>query len=142
VKLFFILFISACLISSCASLEGSIGLGAGIGATTGVVTGKFANLNVKGMALTGAAGALVGGVIGFLLYKKPSDLEKTQSDTAPFVAPGQEPILKDAEKDMIWIPGTIQGDRYVEPHRMWTIKVPSRWAHPDKKNSEKKEDRP
>ena len=125
------------LICQCSSMERSIGLGAGIGAAAGATTGHAVNFNMKGMALTTATGAVVGGLVGLLLHKD----EKMEGTPHYEIPPnlGSEPILQEAEKEVLWIPGKIDGDRYTEPHRIFVIKQPSRWAPPPDKIEDKNE---
>lgn len=124
------LALAALLLSSCASLESSIGMGMGAGAMTGAIAGHSANFNIKGMALTTGTGMVIGGLLGLLLHKQP--IRPNVSPLNP--SRDGEPELEDAEKEVLWIPGKIESDRYTEPHRIFVIKRPSRWIPPPEKN--------
>ena len=58
------------LLSSCASLEKSVGLGVGMGLCAGLCSAQLANYNTKGNVVLALSGALIGGVMGALLHKE------------------------------------------------------------------------
>lgn len=110
----------------CASMEKSVGLGVGVGAASGITTAQVAGYNTKGNVVLAISGALIGGVIGALLHKEPPSLETIQPSGASL---GGAPPLRPAEKDVLWIPDKIVGDKFEERHRIWTIKKPAHWQH-------------
>lgn len=118
---FILLLLSLC---RCASMEKSVGLGIGVGAASGVTTAQIAGYNTKGNVVLALSGALIGGVIGALLHKEPSSLEPALPSGASL---GGAPPLRPAEKDVLWIPDKIVGDKFEERHRIWTIKKPAHW---------------
>jgi hypothetical protein len=109
-------------------MEKSVGSGVGIGAASGITTAQIAGYNTKGNVVLGLSGAVIGGMIGALLHKEPSQMGETSS--APSGASlGGSPPLRPAEKDVMWIPDRIVGDKFEERHRIWTIKKPAHWQH-------------
>jgi len=107
-------------------MEKSIGLGAGIGVASGITTAQIAGYNAKGNVVLGLSGALIGGAIAALLHKNPSEASSVQPNGSSL---GGAPPMRGAEKDVIWIPDRIMGDKFEERHRVWTIKKPARWEH-------------
>lgn len=131
-----ILFMLPLLLCRCSTMGGSIGLGAGIGAGAGFTASKIAEYNTKGTLVLTASGALIGGVLGALLHKDPpSQIPISSLNVVP-------PPLKDADTDMIFVPDSIQDGKYVECHRVWTIRSPAHWqlypANPEKDETTKK----
>ena len=45
------------------------------------------------------------------------------------------PALKQAEKDILWVPDKIDGEKFEEGHRLFLIKKPAHWALPRKTES-------
>lgn len=120
------LLLSVLMLCQCASMEKSIGLGAGIGAASGVTAAQLAGYNSKGNVVLGLSGAFIGGAIAALLHKEPSESPSVQTSGASL---GGAPPMRQAEKDVIWIPDRIVGDKFEERHRVWSIKKPARWEH-------------
>jgi hypothetical protein len=107
-------------------MEKSVGLGVGIGAASGITTAQVAGYNTKGNVVLALSGALIGGVIGALLHKEPVSPEAMPPSGASL---GGAPPLRPAEKDVLWIPDKIVGDKFEERHRIWNIKKPAHWQH-------------
>ncbi len=119
---FFFLPLTLC---QCASLDKSIGLGAGIGAVSGGAASQLARYNTKGTAVLTLSGAVLGGIIAALLHK---DVPPT-SPSIPMtsIIKNNPPPLKNAEHDVILVPDKIEGDRFEEAHRVFMIKNPAHW---------------
>lgn len=138
-----LLFLTPFILCQCSSMERSIGLGAGIGAAGGVAAGYAANLNMKGMALTTTTGALTGALTGYLIHKWS---EKEPTAPPPPGIPPQNPLLKDAQTESIWIPDRIEDSRFIQGHWIYEIRSPSTWALSDsekegKENGNKREEK-
>lgn len=131
-KLIFIL--TPLLLCRCASMEKSIGLGVGIGAASGISAAQMAHYNAKGNIVLGVGGALIGGAIAALLHKNQT--EKPVSLPVTNIMKGSQPPLADPEKDVILVPDKIEGDHFVEKHKIWTIKKPARWQLRDGQSRE------
>ena len=113
------------LLCRCASMEKSVGLGIGIGAATGISAAQFAHYNTKGNIVLGLGGAVIGGVLAVLLHKYRPDTPVSLPVTN--VMKNSQPPLAGAEKDVILVPDKIEGDHFVEKHKIWSIKKPARW---------------
>lgn len=120
----FIYILPLVLLCRCASLEKTIGMGVGIGAATGIAAAQIARYNLKGNAALGVGGALLGGAIALFFHKRVPDL--TPAPSLNIIKTGPPP-LTDAEKDVLLIPDKIEGDQFIEKHRIWTIKKPAHW---------------
>ena len=120
------LILSLVLLCQCASMEKTIGLGVSVGASSGVATAQLVGYNTKGNVVLGLSGAVIGGAIAALLHKDSTQSESLPPSGASF---GGAPPMRPAEKDVIWIPDRIVGDRFEERHRVWTIKKPAHWQH-------------
>lgn len=127
-----------CLIAlcRCASLENSIGLGAGVGAVGGFTSAQLAHYNTKGNVVLTLTGAALGGAIGVgidILFRK------SKAEPSPLPVPTLPPLsklkdsppLKNAEKDVILVPDRIEGDTFEEAHRLFVIKKPAHWQLKD-----------
>lgn len=121
----FIFAIISLLLCRCASMEKSIGLGVGIGTASGIATSQLAHYNTKGTIVLGLGGAVIGGAIAALLHKDHPAVATTLPVTSALKNGG--PPLADPEKDVLLVPDKIEGDQFIEHHRIWTIKKPARW---------------
>jgi len=126
------------LLCQCASMEKSVGLGVGIGAASGIAASQVAHYNTKGHIVLGLGGAVIGGVIAAILHKDRSEAPVPLPVTS--IPTGNQPPLAGAEKDVILVPDKIEGDHFVEKHRIWTIKKPSRWQLRDGESSSDNEE--
>lgn len=128
------------LLCKCATFEKSVGLGATAGALSGITAAQIAHYNTKGNVVLGLTGALVGAVIGALLHRNQTVAEAT-IPPATGAALGGSPPLKSAEKDVLWIPDKIVGDKFEERHRIWTIKKPAHWQlYPEEQDRQPREE--
>ena len=111
------------LTSACATAPQSILLGAGTGAVAGGGMGYAIGQNATGAAIGAATGAITGGVIGYLLHKG------RQKDPGPSSQDAEKyPFLTRPEVRTIWVPDAVEGDRYIERHRVFVIEKNSSWS--------------
>jgi hypothetical protein len=115
------------LTSACATAPRSTLLGAGTGATVGGGTGLLISHDVTGAAIGAATGAVTGGLIGYLFHKGN---EKRQQSAGNQSATDAEkyPFLTRPEVRTIWVPDTVEGNRYIERHRVFIIEKNSSWS--------------
>lgn len=116
---------AAFLTSACATAPQSILLGAGAGAVAGGGTGLLIGHDATGAAIGAATGAVTGGVIGFLLHKgkeKDGKPSPTASDEEKY------PFLTRPEVRTLWVPDAVEGNRYIERHRVFVIEKNSSWS--------------
>jgi hypothetical protein len=136
-NIIFLLMLS--LLCQCASLEKSAGLGASVGAGAGLITSQALHYNAKGSVVLGLSGAIIGGLLGVLFHKNPSE-ETKPSNIPSELLKSIPPPLRDAEKDVLWVPDKIEGDRFIENHRIFVIKKPAHWQLRDSEQQEVEEE--
>ena len=122
--------IAGCLLavafaSACATVPQSVLVGAGSGAAVGGGAGLLIGHNAEGAALGVVTGALTGGVLGYL-FNKGKEKGQASSPNASLVE--KYPFLTRPEVQTLWIPDTIEGDRFVEKHRVFVIQKNSSWS--------------
>lgn len=118
----------AVILTSCSSMQESVGLGAAIGGTGGALIG---NQEGKGShrdksTLQGAAiGAALGALIGYAGHKGKEQKK----------GPGKEvrigeniPYLSAPKVRRIWVPARIEGEKYIDGHYMYVIEKTSQWS--------------
>ncbi|MGK5085739.1 YMGG-like glycine zipper-containing protein [Bdellovibrionota bacterium FG-1] len=111
------------LTSSCATAPQSILLGASSGAVVGGAAGLAIRHNATGTAIGAATGALAGGLIGWLLHHdKPSGQSSNPQDAEKY------PFLTRPEVRTLWVPDSVEGNRYIERHRVFIIDKNSSWS--------------
>lgn len=114
---------AAAFASACATAPQSILLGAGTGAVAGGGAGLAIGGNATGAAIGAATGAITGSLIGFLLNKgKEQDKSTKATDIERY------PFLTRPEIRTIVVPDTVEGDRYIEQHRVFVIEKNSSWS--------------
>jgi hypothetical protein len=117
----------AVLASACATAPRTLLLGAGTGAAVGGGTGLLISHNAMGTAIGAATGAITGGLIGFLLHKgKENDLQGPGGKNV--TGAEKYPFLTRPEVRTIWVPDTVDGNRYIERHRVFVIDKNSSWS--------------
>lgn len=115
--------LAALLTSACATAPQSILLGAGTGAVAGGGIGLAIGQNATGAAIGAATGALTGSLIGYLLHKgKEKDQSASPADAEKY------PFLTRPEVRTIWVPDAVEGNRYIERHRVFVIEKNSSWS--------------
>lgn len=117
------LFVAASTFS-CATAPRSVLLGAGTGLVAGGGVGFAVGRDGTGTAIGAASGAVVGGVIGYFLHKgKNHDQTQSQGTDAE-----KYPFLTRPEVRTIWVPDAVEGNRYIERHRVFVIEKNSSWS--------------
>ena len=114
--------------TACTSIPKGTLLGAGIGLGVGGIASQNQEDNSqKNMSL--AAGALIGGAIGYFLsdekIKKEREL-KTGPRLTEFA-----PKLNRPEVRRVWVPDQISGDEYVSGHWKFLIDKNAVWSKPE-----------
>ena len=117
--------LAASLMSACATAPQSILFGAGTGAVTGGGVGLALGHNAKGAAIGAVTGALTGSLIGFLLHKGK---EKDQNQAFTTSDMEKYPFITRPEVRTLFIPDTVEGNRYIEKHRVFVIEKNSSWS--------------
>jgi len=125
------------LLTSCATQNKSVGLGAAVGAGSGALIGGIADPGKNGEyrtrnVIVGAAlGGMTGMVAGSLLHseseksKREAFLKGQKAGQVP--VPGAMPSLSTPKVETHWIEGKVQGNRYIEGHFEYVIIEPVRW---------------
>ncbi len=117
--------LAVALTSACATAPRSVLLGAGSGALVGGGTGLLIGHDATGAAIGMATGALTGGVIGFLLHKgNEKDVQQSSNATDA----EKYPFLTRPEVHTIVVPDTVEGNRFIEKHRVFVIEKNSSWS--------------
>jgi hypothetical protein len=117
--------VAAALASACATAPRSILLGAGSGVVVGGGTGYAIGQDGAGAAIGAATGALTGGILGYLLHKGSE-----KDAPRPVMGPEDEkyPFLTRPEVRTLWVPDTVEGNRYIEKHRVFVIEKNTSWS--------------
>lgn len=116
------------MLTSCSTVEKSIGLGAAIGGTAGGAIGnRDGSYNRDKATMQGAAiGAILGGLIGYAAHK---DKSKTQSPNIEKVGlEPKAPSLTAPRVRRVFVPARIEGDRYIDGHYEYVIEKTSGWS--------------
>jgi hypothetical protein len=123
-------FMSLCLLvfmSGCASMGNSMLLGGTVGAASGAGVGLAAFGNTKGTLISAASGAAVGTFVGWLLHKKENkDLQV--ADPNGSLKPGDLPFLTRPDIRKVWVPDSIEGNKYIQGHNIFVIERGSVWS--------------
>lgn len=114
-----------CFTTACSSLPKGTLLGATVGLGVGGIVGNNQeNNSQKNLSL--AAGALIGGVIGYFQseskIKKDREL-KTGQNLKDFI-----PKLNRPEVRRVWVPDQITGDEYISGHWKFLIDKNAVWS--------------
>lgn len=120
-----VLLASLQILSGCASTKEGTLSGAAIGGATGVVIGNQHKNKKKARLIGGATGAGLGGLIGYLAS---NDKNKKKQNTKKGVIPKMTPMLTKPKVRMYFEPDKIQGNRYIEGHRVWIIESTPTWT--------------
>jgi hypothetical protein len=113
--------------SGCASMGNSMLLGGGIGAVAGTGVGLAAFGHPKGTIISAATGAAVRTFVGWLLHKKDNkDLQV--ADPSGSLKPGELPFLTRPDVRKVWVPDSIDGNKYIQGHNIFLIERGSVWS--------------
>lgn len=128
-KRLLILCTSAAYLNACASMSGSMLLGAGTGAALGGGIGHAASGHKPtGNAVGAITGAGFGALIGYLGHKDYEEKERQKNLKTGSLEKPKAPKIVPPKYESIWIPDKIEGDRYIEGHRVHILKSPSTWS--------------
>jgi hypothetical protein len=116
------LFLSACATSTHSALFGAA-VGGGIGGGIGQLESK----NFRGTASGMLIGASLGGLVGFLAHK---DQAKTTPEAPKSAEPTSDefPALTKPKLRSMWVPDTIEGNKYIKGHFIYVIEDPGTWS--------------
>lgn len=117
--------LTAVVIVSCATPNESILTGAVVGGTAGTVLGHQ-HSGTSESRLTGAlVGTAVGGLVGYLANKEK---QKKATKTTPVKLDAENPLLTNPKVRMYWEPDQIEGNKYIEKHRVWVLESSPVWT--------------
>jgi hypothetical protein len=121
--------LSLTLATGCASLNQSMLLGASVGAMSMGAAGNLAtNHRPEGTALGALTGAALGAAIGYFAHHDLATKERLARDMEKSHEAPAEPKLTRPKYRQIWVPAKIEGDRYIEGHRLYIIEDPGKWT--------------
>lgn len=127
---------SLLMVSSCATQNKSVGLGAALGGGTGALVGSIADPGSKGqyrtrnIILGSAIGAMAGAVAGNVVHEESEKKRKEAFLKGQASRPqmeGAPPSLTTPKVETKWIEGRAIGNRYIEGHFEYVIVEPVRW---------------
>ena len=120
------------LMTSCATMRDSMITGASVGAAAGAVAGYGLSEGKPKAAAWGAlTGAAGGGAVGYFHHQ--DSLEKERKRQKEMLSVGTtKPQLSAPRYRAIWIPDQIEGDRFIEGHRVYVIEEAGRWMQTDR----------
>lgn len=120
----------AMVVEGCASVERSVALGAGIGGATGGLVGLAARDrpdDATSIVIGTLVGAATGGLFGYLGFQENEKKARIASMRNPELEE-RVPYLKDAKIQRMWVPGKIEGNRFIWGHWVDIIERPASWG--------------
>ncbi|MCJ8277769.1 MAG: glycine zipper family protein [Bdellovibrionales bacterium] len=126
------IILSLSLLTGCATTTESMMTGAAIGTATGTVLGHQQSGNGKGRMKGAVLGATFGTIFGYLAHKdkqKRKGMKRKKPPKPLFKRKGFNPFLTKPKVRMYWVPHKIEGNRFIERHRIWEIESNSTWAN-------------
>lgn len=124
-----LLALSLTMATGCASLNQSMLLGASVGAASMGAAGNLAtNHRPEGTALGALTGAALGAAIGYFSAQDLAAKARLARDLEMAHESPVEPKLTRPKYRQIWVPAKIEGDRYIEGHRLYIIEDPGKWT--------------
>ena len=112
------------LATGCATQSESITFGLGLGAATGAGMGSLVKPgDLKAAAVSTAIGAAIGAGFGYLAHRG-----KEQKGTSIPPPTQKPPKLASPKFRSIWVPSKIEGDQFVEGHRVYIIEDQGKWV--------------
>ena len=114
----------------CATTESRVLGGAAIGATTGTIIAHQHKGTKKARIVGGATGSLLGGLIGYFYdkEKKSSHAVKNQELKKTKSLKKLAPSLTQSKVTMYWEPDKIEGNKFIEKHRVWVLESGPQWT--------------
>ena len=114
------------LLNGCATATKSVLLGAAVGGLAGGAIGQSQSQNSDGTAVGMVVGAGIGSLISYLAYKdkktKPAEDFKLKLDDEKF------PFLTKPKIRSVVVPDTIEGNKYIESHKIYILDDPGSWS--------------
>ncbi len=131
-----VLFAGILALTSCATQNKSVGLGAGIGALGGAAIGGIADpghdgeYRTRNVIVGATLGTMLGAVSGSLLHKRmEADRAKSFQDGQKVSLAqndGSPPKLSDPKIEAHFVEGKAQGNRFIGPHWEYILVEPAR----------------
>jgi hypothetical protein len=126
-----------CILSGCATSGKSMGLGAAIGAGTGMALGAIADPGQNGQYRTrnviigGTLGAMTGMIAGAAIHsaseKDKAEAYKSGQASAPPIDPNEQPKLIPAQWRAEVVEAKRVGNRFIPRHVEYVITDQARW---------------
>lgn len=114
------------LLNGCATATKSLLLGAAIGGLTGGAIGQSQSQNNEGAAVGLVIGAGIGSLISYMAYK---DKKSKPVDNSQFkIDEDKMPFLTKPKIRSIVVPDTIEGNKYIESHKIYILDDPGSWS--------------
>ena len=128
-KILINLFILPMLLGGCATMKDSMLMGASMGAATGGAVGNVSSQHsAKGTAIGALVGAGLGAAFGYLGHKDKVAKERKLHLLQKTTKYPKPPRLSDPKYRSLWVPDKIEGDRYIEGHRVYIIEESGKWT--------------
>ena len=128
-KLLVSLIIIPFLFVGCATARDSMLLGASMGAAAG---GSMGNVSTehspKGTAIGALIGAALGAAFGYLGHKDYQQKEGLRQAMSNGTEKPKDPKISEPRYRSIWVPDKIEGDRYIQGHRIFIIEDTGKWT--------------
>lgn len=123
------LILSTLLASGCASMRDSLILGGAVGTAAGAGVGNLASEHTtKGTIIGAVVGAGLGTAFGYLGHKGRKDKERLAQPLATGLETKKTPKLTTPRYRSVWVPDKIEGEQYIEGHRIFIIDDPGKWT--------------
>lgn len=117
------------LLTGCATMQDSLILGASMGAVSGGSMGNLStNRSQRGTAIGALVGAGLGAAFGYLAHKDNQQKEAMRQAMLNGTEPAKNPRLTEPRYRSIWVPDKIEGDRYIQGHRVFIIEESGKWT--------------
>lgn len=114
------------LLNACATATRSSILGAAIGGAAGGLVGQAQSQNSQGTVTGAVIGAGLGGLIGFLSHKEKKE-SGAKTDTSNKVEDEFPSLIRPKLRSM-WVPDTIEGNKYIKGHFIYIIEDAGSWS--------------
>ena len=117
------------LLVGCATARDSMILGASMGAAAG---GGVGNLSTEhspqGTAIGALIGAGLGAAFGYLGHKDYQQKEGLRQTMTNGTEKPKNPRVTEPRYRSIWVPDKIEGDRYIQGHRVFILEDTGKWT--------------
>ncbi len=113
----------------CTTMTKSVSFGVGIGgAVGGGVTALAKNGEGKSVAIGAAVGAAVGAGFGYLAHRQQEKEELRLKLLSQKFQPAKKPKLLKPKIKMMWVPDSIDGNKFTQGHWMFRLEAPTGWS--------------